>query len=81
MPEKLKKLIKPLAAAAAAVIVLVIAYFSGSDVSKNDKPEIKASDTAAVTSVTEQTLPVTETASVTTAVTAGKTSSVSTTVT
>ena len=81
MPEKLKMLIKPLAAAAAAVIVLVIAYFSGSDVSKNDKPEIKASDTASVTSVTEQTLPVTETASVTTAVTAGKTSSVSTTAT
>lgn len=59
MSERLKKLIKPLIAAAAVIIVLVIAYLSGGDVSVDDKPVIKPAEstsaTAAVSTVTERT--------------------------
>ena len=56
MSEKLKKLIKPMIAAVAVGIVLMIAYFSGGDVSVEDKPEIKqAESSSSVTTVSTVT--------------------------
>ena len=80
MPEKLKKLIKPLIAAAAVVIVLVVAYFSGSDVSKNgdDSSEIKPSETTTTTVTVTEASTVTSTAAVTTSVSAKDTTAAAT---
>ena len=72
MSEKLKKLIKPMIAAVAVGIVLMIAYFSGGDVSVEDKPEIKqAESSSSVTTVsTVTTAESTTTAKLTSATTA-----------
>lgn len=55
MSEKLKKLIKPMIAAAVVITVLAIAYFSGSDVSVSDKPESRAEEITTVTTASATT--------------------------
>ena len=81
MSEKLKKLIKPMIAAAVVVIVLIIAYFSGGDVSVDDRPDPRpaAETTSITTTASSATAAISSTVSTSASAGTSKTSTAKTT--